>query len=88
MVLLIIIKRKRFNQIHHKKYQVQNGMNGKINGQVILEQTQVVEEDRLVETTSRDVVQTRSGIRTTIVPQTLRQSLGDRVISVKLCSIY
>ena len=36
----------------------------------------------LVETTSRDVVQTRSGIRTTIVPQTLRQSLGNRVMSV------
>ena len=38
--------------------------------------------DRLVQTTSRDVVQTRSGIRTTAVPQTLRQSLGERVISV------
>ena len=36
----------------------------------------------LVRTTSRDVVQTRSGIRTTIVPQTVRQSLGSRVISV------
>jgi hypothetical protein len=36
----------------------------------------------LVQTTSRDVVQTRSGIRTTIVPQTVRQSLGNRVISV------
>ena len=38
--------------------------------------------NQLVETTNRDVVQTRSGIRTTIVPQTLRQSLGNRVISV------
>jgi hypothetical protein len=36
----------------------------------------------LVETTSQDVVQTRSGIRTTIVPQTVRQSLGNRVIAV------
>jgi len=36
----------------------------------------------LVRTTSRDVVQTRAGIRTTIVPQTVRQSLGNRVISV------
>ena len=38
--------------------------------------------DQLVQTTSRDVVQTRAGIRTTIVPQTLRQSLGNRVMSV------
>src|SRR6056300_1763905 len=36
----------------------------------------------LVQTTSRDVVQTRAGIRTTIVPQTVRQSLGNRVVSV------
>ena len=36
----------------------------------------------LVQTTSSDVVQTRAGIRTTIVPQTLRQSLGSRVMSV------
>src|SRR6056300_1700404 len=36
----------------------------------------------LVRTTSQDVVQTRSGIRTVIVPQTVRQSLGNRVISV------
>jgi hypothetical protein len=36
----------------------------------------------LVQTTSTDVVQTRAGIRTTIVPQTVRQSLGNRVISV------
>jgi hypothetical protein len=38
--------------------------------------------DQLIETTNRDVVQTRSGIRTTLVPQALRQSLGNRVISV------
>src|SRR6056300_1548409 len=38
--------------------------------------------DQLIETTQRNVVQTRSGIRTTIVPQTVRQSLGSRVISV------
>ena len=38
--------------------------------------------NQLIETTNRDVVQTRSGIRTTIVPQALRQSLGSRVISV------
>jgi hypothetical protein len=38
--------------------------------------------DQLVETTNRDVVQTRAGVRTTIVPQALRQSLGNRVISV------
>ena len=36
----------------------------------------------LVQTTNTDVGQVRSGIRTTIVPQTLRQSLGSRVISV------
>ena len=36
----------------------------------------------LVQTTSQDVVQTRSGIRTVIIPQTVRQSLGNRVISV------
>ena len=36
----------------------------------------------LVQTTSRDVVQTRAGIRTTIVPQSVRQSLGARVMSV------
>jgi hypothetical protein len=36
----------------------------------------------LVQTTSADVVQTRSGIRTVIIPQTVRQSLGNRVISV------
>jgi hypothetical protein len=38
--------------------------------------------NQLVETTNRDVVQTRSGIRTTLVPQAVRQSLGNRVISV------
>ena len=36
----------------------------------------------VVTTTSNDVVQTRSGIRTVLVPQTVRQSLGSRVISV------
>ena len=44
--------------------------------------------DNLVQTTSRTVGQVRSGIRTAIVPQTVRQSLGSRVISVGLCSIY
>ena len=38
--------------------------------------------DNLVQTTSRTVGQVRSGIRTTIVPQTVRQSLGQRVIAV------
>ena len=38
--------------------------------------------DNLVQTTSRTVGQVRSGIRTAIVPQTVRQSLGSRVISV------
>src|SRR5210317_1446625 len=38
--------------------------------------------NNLVQTTSSDVVQTRAGIRTTIVPQTVRQSLGNRVVSV------
>ena len=38
--------------------------------------------NQLIETTNRDVVQTRAGVRTTIVPQALRQSLGNRVISV------
>ena len=33
-------------------------------------------------TTSRDVVQTRGGIRTDVMPQTVIQSLGDRVIGV------
>ena len=44
--------------------------------------TQRWQGNSLVQTTNRDVVQTRSGIRTTIVPQTVRQSLGRRVISV------
>ncbi len=38
--------------------------------------------DSLVQTTSRDVVQTRSGIRSVVVPQAVRHSLGSRVISV------
>ena len=38
--------------------------------------------NNLVQTTSRDVVQTRAGVRTTIIPQSVRQSLGNRVISV------
>ena len=33
-------------------------------------------------TTSVDVVQTRNGIRTNLVPQTVTQSLGDRVVAV------
>ena len=57
-------------------------MNGKTNGLVILEVQDRWQGDQLVRTTNRDVVQTRSGIRTTIVPQTVRQSLGSRVISV------
>ena len=35
-----------------------------------------------ITTTSRRVVQTRSGIRTDIVPQTVLRSFGDRVVSV------
>jgi len=38
--------------------------------------------NELVRTTATDVGQIRSGIRTTIVPQTVRQSLGNRVVSV------
>ena len=38
--------------------------------------------NELIETTTTDVTQIRSGIRTTLVPQTVRQSLGRRVISV------
>ena len=38
--------------------------------------------DLIMQTTTTDVRQTRSGIRTRIVPQTVRQSLGDRVISI------
>jgi len=44
--------------------------------------TQRWQGNQLVQTTNRDVVQTRAGVRTTIVPQALRQSLGNRVISV------
>jgi len=44
--------------------------------------SQTWQGNSLVQTTSRDVVQTRAGIRTAIVPQTLRQSLGNRVMSV------
>ena len=35
-----------------------------------------------ITTTSADVVQTRGGIRTTIIPLAIRQSLGNRVMSV------
>ena len=57
--------RESLTKIHHKKYLlVQNGTNGKINGQVILEQHKGWQGNSLVETTSRDVVQTRRGIRT------------------------
>ena len=35
-----------------------------------------------ITTTNVDVVQTRAGVRTLIVPQAVRQSLGNRVISV------
>ena len=38
--------------------------------------------DLIMRTTTTDVRQTRTGIRTRIVPQTVRQSLGDRVVSV------
>tara|TARA_B100001057_G_scaffold499747_1_gene611596 strand:+ start:5276 stop:11542 length:6267 start_codon:yes stop_codon:yes gene_type:complete len=38
--------------------------------------------DLIMQTTTSDVRQTRTGIRTRIVPQTVRQSLGDRVISI------
>ena len=38
--------------------------------------------NQLIETTNTDVTQVRAGVRTTIVPQALRQSLGNRVISV------
>ena len=37
---------------------------------------------QLITTTTVDVVQTRSGIRTDLVPQTVTQSLGDRVVSI------
>ena len=41
-----------------------------------------VSGDLIMRTTTTDVRQTRTGIRTRIVPQTVRQSLGDRVVSV------
>jgi hypothetical protein len=44
--------------------------------------TQSWQGNQLVETTQTDVTQTRSGIRSAIVPQTVRQSLGHRVISI------
>ena len=37
---------------------------------------------QLITTTTVDVVQTRRGIRTDLVPQTITQSLGDRVVSI------
>ena len=46
-------------------------MNGKINGQVILDQTLLKMEEQSLQTTSRDVVQTRGGIRTEVGPQTI-----------------
>ena len=36
----------------------------------------------IIRTDSRDVVQTRGGVRSEIVPQTVLQSLGDRVVGV------
>jgi hypothetical protein len=38
--------------------------------------------NEIVTTTTVDVVQTRSGIRTDLVPQTVTQSLGDRVVAI------
>ena len=38
--------------------------------------------NKITTTTSVDVVQTRAGIRSEIIPQTVTQSLGDRVVSV------
>jgi hypothetical protein len=37
---------------------------------------------QLITTTTVDVVQTRRGIRTDLVPQTVTQSLGDRVVAI------
>ena len=37
---------------------------------------------QIITTTTVDVVQTRRGIRTDLVPQTVTQSLGDRVVSI------
>ena len=48
---------------------------------IILDQT-IIEKEEITTTTSRDVVQTRGGVRTEIVPQTIIQSLGDRVVGV------
>ena len=57
--------------------------NGKTNGPGNPRTSTVgVRSDRLVQTTSRDVRQTRTGVRTRMVPQTVRQSLGDRVVGV------
>jgi len=42
----------------------------------------VTEGNAIVRYTTTNVVQTRSGIQTNLVPQTVQQSLGDRVISV------
>jgi hypothetical protein len=42
----------------------------------------VVEGNQIVRYTTTNVVQTRSGIQTNLVPQTVVQSLGERVISV------
>ena len=41
-----------------------------------------VSGNQLITTTSRTVQQTRSGIRSTAVPNTVRQSFGDRVVSI------
>jgi hypothetical protein len=35
-----------------------------------------------IQTTTTNVVETRAGVRTTVVPQTVRRSIGNRVISV------
>ena len=56
-------------------------MNGKINGLNNPRTTRQDSKKTLIENRV-DVVQTRSNIRSVIVPQTLRQSLGNRVISV------
>ena len=55
---------------------------GKINGQVTLEQIQDKMVNVITTTTSRDVVQTRGGIRIDVMIQTVIQSLGDRVVGV------
>jgi hypothetical protein len=43
---------------------------------------EVVEGNQIVRYTSTNIIQTRSGIQTNLVPQTVVQSLGERVISV------